>query len=189
MHLIEPFYAWINLYSAAEDEHSPFHGKEYDEFHFTNKIYNHLIHPQWDEFGSLTLYLKILYADYSRAYCIIEMLGEWNDCLYNDIMFLKRDVIDVLMAAGINKFILIGENVLDFHFSDDSYYQEWFEEAEDGWIACVNFRKHVVEEFCKSNIDYYLAFGENLNDIGWRRLSPPAFFDKVSATMSRRLNP
>lgn len=49
----------------------------------------------------------------------------------------------------MNKFILIGENVLNYHSSDDCYYQEWFEEVEDGWIILLNFREHVLNEFKK----------------------------------------
>ena len=96
--------------------------------------------------GSATLYLKILYVNYDNGYCIIELLGEWNDCLYNDIMYLKRNIADDLMANGINKFILIGENVLNFHASDNDYYQEWFDDIEDGWISLVNFQDHVLLE-------------------------------------------
>src|SRR3954471_2860278 len=81
MHAIEPFYNWRHLYIAEEDERSPFYGREYSEFEFTNQVYNFLIHPQWDEFGSPTLYMKILYADYELKACIIELLGEWNDAL------------------------------------------------------------------------------------------------------------
>ncbi len=62
------------------------------------------IHPQWDDFGSPTLYLKVLYTDYaSWVIAIIELLGEWNDCINNDIMYLKREVVDVLVENGINK--------------------------------------------------------------------------------------
>ena len=61
------------------------------------KIYNFLLHPQWDEFGSLTLYLKVLYADYDKGFCIIELIGEWNDAIYNDIMILKREIIDLML--------------------------------------------------------------------------------------------
>lgn len=57
---------------------------------------------------------------------------------------------------------MIGENVLNFHASDDSYYEEWFQDVEDGWIAMLNFRSHVVDEFRRERIDYYLNFGENL---------------------------
>jgi hypothetical protein len=56
------------------------------------------------------------------------MLGEWNDCLQNDVMFLKREVIDPMLQEGINRFVLVCENVLNFHGSDDSYYEEWFED-------------------------------------------------------------
>ncbi len=128
MQEIEPFYNWLEYYTSEEDEASPFFGKEYNEFEFTNTIYNYFIHPQWDEFGSATLYLKVLLADYDTGVAIIEFIGEWNDTLYNDIMFLKRDVIDVFIGNGINKFILIGENVLNFHGGDDDYYEEWFDD-------------------------------------------------------------
>lgn len=189
MHTIEPYYNWRNFYIASEDDRSPFYGREYSEFEFTNKVYNYLIHPQWDDFGSETLYLKILFADYHLAFAVIELLGEWNDLLYNDIMFLKREVIEVLMEAGINKFILIGENVLNFHSSGDDYYQEWFEEVEDGWIVCINFRKHLIDEFIRSGIDYYLAFGGQFDQIPWRTLLPRQLYELISTIIMRRLNP
>ena len=189
MHTIEPYYNWRALYIASEDERSPFYGREYNEFEFTNKVYNYLIHPQWDEFGSETLYLKILYADYRKGFAIIELLGEWNDLLYNDIMFLKREVIEVMIDSGITQFILIGENVLNFHASEDDYYQEWFDEIENGWIVCVNFRKHVVEEFTHNHIDYYMAFGGQFDHIAWRTMSPQFFFEYISQIILRRLTP
>ena len=92
MHDIEPFHRWREYYVASEDERSPFYGRNYSEFHFSQKIYNYFIHPQWDHFGSATLYVKILYVDYERSYAIIELIGEWNDAIGNDIMFLKRDL-------------------------------------------------------------------------------------------------
>jgi len=50
---------------------------------------------------------------------------------------------------------------LSFHndSSDDSYYEEWFEDVEDGWIAFVNFRAHVMADFQEANIDYYMVAG------------------------------
>ena len=122
MHFIEPFFNWRGDYIASEDTASPFYEREYSEFEFSNRIYNYLIHPQWDYFGSATLFLKVLYTDYEQGYAIIEFMGEWNDTIENDIMLLKRDVIEPMMNNGINKFILIGENVLNFHSSDDCYY-------------------------------------------------------------------
>jgi hypothetical protein len=135
MHLVEPHFGWRGYYSAEEDTQSPFYGRIYSEFEFTNKIYNYVIHPQWDEIGSETLFIKILFTDYQDGYSIIELIGEWNDAIENDIMTLKRDIIELLIHEGINKFILIGENVLNFHSSDDSYYEEWIDDIEDGWVA------------------------------------------------------
>jgi hypothetical protein len=188
MYDIEPYYSWRHLYDAAEDKRSPFFKRIYSEFEFTHAIYDHVIHPQWDEFGSSTLYLKILYADYEKRFTIIEMLGEWNDCLYNDIMYLKRNIIEPLMEEGINKFILIGENVLNFHASEDDYYQEWFDEVEDGWIAGLNFRQHVLQEFIDTNIDYYIAFGGIFDTINWRTDSPNQLFDKINSLITKRLS-
>jgi len=187
MHEIEPHYNWRNLYIASEDDRSPFFGREYSEFEFSNAIYDHFIHPQWDAIGSATLYIKILYADYDKGYAIIELIGEWNDCLYNDIMYLKRDIIDVLIDSGITRFILIGENVLNFHAGDNDYYQEWFEDIEDGWIAMINFRDHVIEEIQQAYIDYYVALGGSLNYLEWRNLLPFNLFDKVNSVIMKRL--
>jgi len=187
MHSIEPFYNWQHLYKSEEDKHSPFYERQYSEVYFTNTIYGHYIHPQWDEFGSESLYIKILQADYIEGYAIIEMIGEWNDCIHNDIMFLKRDVVDILLQAGINKFILIGENVLNFHASEDDYYEEWFQDVEDGWIALINFRTHVLEEFSKFKIDYYVNYGGELDNLDWRKSTAQMMFSSVQAILNHRL--
>ena len=188
MHNIEPYYSWRHLYDAAEDERSPFFNRVYSEFECTNIIYDHFIHPQWDEFGSATLYMKILYSNYKEKFTIIEMLGEWNDCLYNDIMYLKRNIIEPLLEEGIDKFILIGENVMNLHTTEDDYYQEWFDEIGDGWIAGLNFREHVLKGFEDSNIDYYIAFGGVFDTIYWRAHSPNQLFRKINSLMVKRLS-
>jgi hypothetical protein len=187
MHDLEPYWNWRSLYTAEDDNRSPFYEREYSEFEFSNSIYDHFIHPQWDSIGSSTIFIKILYADYDSGYAIIEMIGEWNDCLYNDIMNLKRDIIDILIQEGINKFILIGENILNFHPSDDCYYEEWFDDIEDGWIAMLNFREHVMADFKQYNIDQYLVFGGELDDLAWRTLQPDQVFSKVENIVNRRL--
>lgn len=187
MHDIEPHYNWRPLYTAEEDERSPFFGREYSEFEFTNQVYNYLLHPQWDEFGSTTLFIKILFTDYEEGFTIIEMIGEWNDAINNDIMILKRDIVDLLLHEGVNKFILIGENVLNFHYSDDSYYEEWFEDVEDGWIALLNFRDHVLEEMKRARIDYYLVSGGSLEEIAWRTITPAELFSSVSTLVQKRI--
>lgn len=188
MHEIEPYYRWRDDYIASEDDQSPFFGMEYNEFEFDKQIYNFLLHPQWDHFGSSTLYLKVLFADYHRGYAIIELIGEWNDAIYNDIMLLKREVIDIMVDAGITKFIIIGENILNFHASDDCYYEEWFQDIGDGWIAGVNFREHVIDEFKAHNIDYFINFDGALNELNWRSQKPLQVFNAVAAQLSRRLN-
>ena len=84
MHEIEPYHLWRDDYIASEDELSPFYRRQYSEFEFTDKIYNFYIHPQWDNFGSSTLYLKLLNVDYTSKFAIIEFIGEWNDAVNND---------------------------------------------------------------------------------------------------------
>lgn len=185
---LEPFYNWRNYYIASEDMRSPFFGTLYSELEYTHTVYNYFIHPQWDDFGSNTLYLKVLFADYERGYAVIEFIGEWNDALYNDIMFLKRDFIELIMEQGINKFVLIGENVMNFHGSDDCYYEEWFQEVENGWIAAINFRPHVLVEMGRFNLDYYMAFGGELDELNWRNFTPVELCAKVDHLISRRLN-
>lgn len=185
---IEPYYSWSHLYTAAEDELSPFYGREYSEFEYSNTIYNYYIHPQWDDFGSSTLYVKVLFVDYEIGYAIIEMIGEWNDAINNDIMTIKRDLIDLMIQQGIDKYILIGENVLNFHASDDCYYQEWFDDTEEGWIVALNFRDYIKEEFNKNSIDYYLVFGGELDQMLWRIHSPNELYDRVTEIINHRLS-
>lgn len=189
MHTLEPYYNWRGLYCAEEDELSPFYNQEYSEFEFSNKIYDFYIHPQWDSIGSQTLFVKLLFAHYGEGYAIVELIGEWNDLLYNDIMFLKREFADHLINEGITKFIFIGENVLNFHTSDDCYYEEWFEDVndEDGWIALVNFRDHVLEDFSKAYIDQYFVSGGNLNEVNWRTQHPHQFYEKINASVVKRI--
>ncbi len=190
MHDIEPYFAWRDDYTAEEDERSPFYGREYDEFSFHNKVYNYYVHPQWDEFGSLTLYTKILYADYDERFAILEFIGEWNDCIYNDIKFLKDDVLDVLFKNGINKFIFICENVLNFHGSDDCYYEAICEDIseETGWMVFLNTLPHVEEEMVATHIQYYASFGGNLSDVNWRRFKPKQILALIEQYLKTQLN-
>jgi hypothetical protein len=187
MHSIEPHYLWRHLYIAEEDPSSPFYKRTYSEFEFTDRIYNYLIHPQWDNIDSRTLFLKILFVDYEEGFCILEFIGEWNDAIENDIMTLKRNIIEELAIHQINKYILIGENILNFHYSDDCYYEEWFDEVEDGWIALVNFQDHVIYEFEKAHIDHYFVMNGELEEIEWRTMSPAQLFERVSELVYRRI--
>ena len=186
MHEIEPYYNWRHLYIADEDNRSPFFGRIYSEFEFTQTVYNYYIHPQWDDFGSQTLYLKILFVDYDAGFCIIEFIGEWNDVIENDIMTLKREVVDKLLAQGISKFILIGENVLNFHSSDECYYEEWYEDVQEegGWIVMIGLPEQSVYDFKKTGIH---RFVELLELIDWRPFTPSNLFNKIDNLILKRL--
>jgi len=174
MHDIEPFFRWRHLYQAEQDKRSPFYRKVYDEFGFTNAIYNYYIHPQWDNFGSSTLYLKILYTDYELGCTIIELIGEWNDTLHDDIMYLKRNIAEYMQDHGIFKFMLICDNVLNFHSGDNLYLEEWSQEVreEGGWICCINLLDHVFADFEDAYLQRYLFFADEINEIEWRLMKP-----------------
>jgi len=187
MHDIEPFYNWRHLYTAEEDERSPFFGMEHSEFEFTKTVYNYYIHPQWDDFGSRTLYMKVTFVDYEAGYAIIELIGEWNDAIENDIMTLKRDVVDLMLKEGIRKYILVAENVLNFHSSDSSYYEEWQDDIRDdgGWVVLLNLPEQSQYDFRQARLTRYVDFAEFP---GWRTLQPQHLFAAVDNLMLRRLN-
>jgi hypothetical protein len=186
MHNIEPFYNWRHIYVAEEDEQSPFFGRPHSEFEFTHTVYNYYIHPQWDEFGSRTLYLKVIYVDYELHFAVIEFSGEWNDAIENDIMQLKREVIDVMEKQGIVKFILVTENVLNFHSSDREYYQEWYDDVSDenGWIVSLNMPEATQQDFKKKKLNYYV---ELMDLPDWRVYKPYHLFKKIDDIISHRL--
>jgi hypothetical protein len=185
MHEIEPFFKWENLYDPSTDEKSPFFGTIYEGYELS--LYDHFIHPLWDFIGSETLYVKVLFVNYEEGYAIIEMLGEWNDTLHNDAMHLKRNLVDSMLEEGIKRFLLIGENILNFHGLEDDYYQEWFEEVEEGWIVAIGFREFIHREWTKFGLDAFFHWGGNLEIIPWRTLSPQILIQKVEHEISRRL--
>jgi len=189
MHDIEPHFAWRDHYIAAEDSKSPFFGRQYSEFQYSQKIYNYFIHPQWDNFGSNTLYLKVLFVDYDQHFAIIELMGEWNDCLHNDIKFLKREVMDLLIEQDIHKFVLITENVLNFHGDDDCYYEEWWEDISDqrGWVVLVNSLDHVKDEMESTRLQNYVNFGPDFNNINWRKQKPLFLFKLIENILANRV--
>lgn len=183
MHDIEPHYHWRDRYVSEEDSRSPFFGQEHSEFQFSQKVYNYFIHPQWDAFGSQTLYGKLIFADYDKGYAILELIGEWNDCIANDVMYLKREVIDPLVDEGIFKFIVICESVLNFHGSDDCYYEEWYEDVRDdrGWICFLNTLEHVQDEMQSTQIQQHVNMGDQFNDVNWRPYEPKLLLKVVES--------
>lgn len=186
MHDIEPWWGWRDDYMAEADSKSPFYGRHYDEFKLTQKIYNYYIHPQWDSFGSETLYGKILYVDYKRHFAMIELIGEWNDTLYNDIMFLKREIVDKLNKNYIYKFVIFCDNVLNYHGDEDCYYEEWWDDVKDdrGWVCLVNTFDHVSSEMSKYRLHYYVNYGPLFNDMNWRTQKPAYLIDVLERTIN-----
>ena len=195
MHTITPYERWNQFYNSSYDDQSPFAGKEYNYDLYSDHIYGYYIDPAWDYFGSETLYIKLLYVDYEIGFAVIEMIGEWNDAINNDIMQLKRNIIEHLLSYGINKYVLIGENVMNFHGSDDCYYEEWFEDVEDtdtfsgnGWIVGINFRDHVLEEMKNFNLDNYINMSGQFQEMDkWRTLPPLRFYELIHSLIARRL--
>ena len=186
MHNIEPYYNWRHIYTSEEDNRSPFYGRTYSEFEYSQTVYNYYIHPQWDEFGSKTLYLKILLADYEEHYSVIELIGEWNDAVENDIMELKREVLDKFMDEGIFKFIIVAENVLNFHSDGRDYYEELLEDVseENGWVVCLNMPEQTQYDFKRAHLDRFIE----LKDMPeWRTYKPYHLYRKLDAEIGQRL--
>jgi len=181
MHDIEPHFGWRDRYRAEDDDASPFFGRQYSEFGFSNRVYNYLLHPQWDEFGAETLYLKLLFVDYNEHYAIVEFIGEWNDAVHNDVMHLKREFVDQLVGNDIKYFVLIMEGVLNFHGDEADYYEEWNDEISDdgGWIALLNTHPQVDDELRQTRLDEYLHFGNHLNGLTWRPQKPHRIFEAI----------
>jgi hypothetical protein len=190
MHDLEPYHQWRDQYIAANDPKSPFYGRVYNEFSYTTKIYNYYIHPQWDSFESTTLFAKILFADYDQSYAMIEFIGEWNDALHEDMMVLKRKILEPMMDAGISRFIFFCDNLLNFHANDDDYYQELYEDLEDmyprGWVVYVNTHLHVEEEMQSAKLDRYVHIGEQYVELPWRGHKPHHCFEMIEQIYENR---
>ncbi len=185
MHRLAPYQGWLPFYDTYEDRRSPFYGKYPKDYH---TVYNYVIHPEWDDIGSDTLYVKLLYADYRHGRAIIELIGEWNDCITNDIHYLKREVIDPLLRQGIRKFVLIGENVLNYHYDEPYYFEQWQEEIEDGWIVAINFQPHVVREFLQYGLHRFMMVEGPFANLPWRTLHPDDLFSQIERLLPGRLS-
>lgn len=184
---IEPFSNWLHIYDPYEDERSVFYQYQRDSEEYILQVYNYIISPFWDEIGSRTLYCKILFADYDEHAVIIELVGEWNDAIENDIMYLKRTLIDHLMQEGIYKFVLIGENVLNYHSSDLNYYEEWLEDIHDqgGYIVCLNFPEASRQEMLHEGLGTYFFFHEYER---WRTHEPLPLLEMIENKLLRLLS-
>lgn len=166
------------------DPNNPFHEVEHSEFYYNRSVYNYLAHPQWDEIGSESLLVKILYADYDKHFAIIELLGVWNDLFENDFKLLAENCLTYLIDAGINQFILIAENVMSIYLEADDYYEAVQEELGEGWMCLLRPKDHVRKDLDQSGISRYFFWSDALDDLHWRTLKPWELFAHTRKAMS-----
>ena len=179
MHNLEPFYGWRDFYRAEDDDKSPFYEKEYNEFEFSEVIYNHYIHPQWDSIESDTLFAKIIYVNYDSGMAMVELIGEWNDAISNDIELLIANLLDFLINEGVNKIILLGTYVLNYHAGENDYYLDLLDKLEGGWLKYLEFSEPVLNEMRANGVLDYLS-PVNLQSINWRIKQPEAILNEVN---------
>jgi len=77
---------------------------------------------------------------------------------------------------------------MNLYGSDDSYYEEWFEDVDDGWIAAVSFPQFIQDEFKRYNVDNYINMGGTLQIDRWRTLTPYALCEVTGRLIQRRLS-
>ena len=101
-------------------------------------------------------------------------------------MELKREVLEKFMDEGIFKFILVGENVLNFHSDGKDYYEELYDEVSDesGWVVCLNMPEQTQYDFKKAHLNRFVELMELDN---WRTYKPFHLFRKIDSAISNRL--
>jgi hypothetical protein len=93
----------------------------------------------------------------------------------------------VISKAGKTQFIT--DQCTTSYAESEDYYEEWFDDIEDGWIVGLNFRDHVIREFNDFGIDQYILFSGRFDEINWRKYQPVALFELIQSFMQKRLNP
>jgi hypothetical protein len=101
-------------------------------------------------------------------------------------MELKREVLEKLMDEGIYKFVLITENVLNYHSDVKDYYEELYENVTDesGWVVCLNMPEQTQYDFKKAHLNRYIELMELEN---WRTYKPFHLFKKIDGELMARL--
>lgn len=188
MQNIEPFFGWLKYYTNEEDPNSPFQSVTHNAFEFDRNVYEYLAHPLWDDIDSDSLLVKILFANYVEGYAVIEMFGVWNDLILNDFKLFSENCLSFLTDAGITKFILIVENVLNIYLDTDDYYEAMQEELEDGWMVMLRPRPHIIREIEEYEMGQYFFWSPDLDDLRWRKLKPQELYGFVDSKMNLLLN-
>lgn len=171
---IQPFYHWREYYDPELDRKSPFHYPRYQDTMQFSVSYNQVIHPEWEDIGSEGLFMKVLFADYYEGCAILEGMGDWNDCTDIDIKSILENLIHPLFQEGVSRFLLIGENILNFHGDYPDYYEEIRDLLEDdgGYFMLLNLRQHVIEEMKSHEVNHFTWMGEQMQLVNWRTMQP-----------------
>lgn len=184
---VEPFYGWLHLYSHDRDEHSPFHAVEHNLFEYDRHVYNFPAHPTWDHIDSESLLVKILYADYTRGFAVLEFLGEWNDLHENDFKLLRANCLDLLAAAGIVRYVFVLENVFHIYLDQPDYYEEFMDQLDGGWLVLLGARAEVQQDVVEYGLSDYFFWSAALDALNWRKMNPWHLLERIELVMSRLL--
>ncbi|MEO6819225.1 MAG: hypothetical protein ABI266_05565, partial [Ginsengibacter sp.] len=73
------------------------------------------------------------------------------------------------------------------HSSDDSYYEEWYEDVKEngGWIVFMNMPEATQHDFINSRLNNYV---ELINFVQWRTMKPELLFNQIDNLLLRRLD-
>ncbi len=76
--------------------------------------------------------------------------------------------------------------MLNFHSSDDSYYEDWREQVEDatGWVVILNMPAQSQYDFVQARLNKYI---ELVDFAQWRTLKPELVFQQLDDLMLKRL--
>lgn len=66
---------------------------------------------------------------------------------------------------------------MNFHGSDDCYYEEWKDDVEDGAIYFINLLPHVYDEMKSMHIQNYVVFQKKNDQINWRKMNPMSLLE------------
>ena len=111
------------------------------------------------------------------------------EIMYSQILFptVFQSLNKSLPAEGIIKFILIAENVFNFHSGDKDYYEELYEELseEEGWAVLINFHPAAQHDFLLRKLNRYV---ELMDISAWSTYKPEHFFQFIDQKLSQRLD-
>jgi hypothetical protein len=105
----------------------------------------------------------------------------------NDFKLFTENCLLAFTAAGIDKFILICENVFNIYLENDEYYNAFQDEIPDGWIALIRARDAVLEEITRYGLSGVFYWTKELDLMSWRKMKPDDIFEKINVSMRKAL--